>query len=106
MPAGHTFYYLELALESKLQRKVSMLKDLVGRTIGQLQYEMRGVNFISSREEFTRWQEAMGGGRYKLGTEFRSQGRKGPRELLDAFKSTDMQEEELNESGLKQKVNN
>ena len=101
---GHTFYYLELALESKLQRKVSMLKELVGRTKGQLQYEMRGVNFISSREEFSRWQEAMGGARYRQGTEFRSQGRKGPREILDAFKSNDMEEQELNESASK-KVN-
>merc|ERR1711934_1350352 len=97
-------YYLELALDSKLQRKVSMLKELVGRTRGQLQYEMRGVNFISSREEFTKWQEEMGGSRYKQGTEFRSQHLKGPRELLDAFKSNDMQEEELNESGSKKKV--
>jgi len=104
IPAGHTFYYLELALDSKLQRKVSTLKELVGRTRGQLQYEMRGVNFISSREEFTKWQEEMGGSRYKQGTEFRGQYPKGPRELLDAFKSNDMQEEELNESGSTKKV--
>ena len=104
IPAGHTFYYLELALDSKLQRKVSTLKELVGRTRGQLQYEMRGVNFISSREEFTKWQEEMGGSRYKQGTEFRGQYPKGPRELLDAFKSNDMQEEELNESGPTKKV--
>ena len=106
MPAGHTFYYLELALDSKLQRKVSMLKELVGRTKGQLQYEMRGVNFISSREEFNKWQEEMGGPRYRQGTEFRSQaqGRRGPRDILDAFKSTDMEEQELNESGSTKKV--
>ena len=106
IPVGHTFYYLELALDSKLQRKVSMLKELVGKTRGQLQYEMKGVNFISSREEFAKWQEAMGGSKYKQGTEFRSQHpkRQGPRELLDAFKSNDMQEEELNESGSTKKV--
>ena len=107
VPAGHTFYYLELALDSKLQRKVSMLKELVGKTKGQLQYEMKDVNFITSREEFSRWQEAMGGSKYRQGTEFRSQQaefRKGPRELLDAFKSTDMEEHELNESGSVKKV--
>ena len=47
----------------------------------------------------------MGGARYRQGTEFRSQGRKGPREILDAFKSNDMEEQELNESASKQKVN-
>ena len=57
MPAGHTIYYLELALDSNFQRKVTMLKKLVGKTKGQLQYEMRGVNFISSREELIRWQD-------------------------------------------------
>ena len=47
----------------------------------------------------------MGGLRYRQGTEFRSQKGKGPRDILDAFKSTDMEEQELNESGSTKKVN-
>ena len=100
-----TFYYLELALETKLQRKVAMLKELVGRTKGQLRYEMTGVSFISSREEFTMWQEEFGGPGYKQGVkEFRKEVGYGQRELLDAFNSNDMVEEELSESGAKRKV--
>ena len=38
LPKGtSTFYYMELALEAKLQRKVNALKDILDRSKGQIQ---------------------------------------------------------------------
>ena len=38
LPKGtSTFYYMELALEAKLQRKVKALKDILDRSKGQIQ---------------------------------------------------------------------
>merc|ERR1712130_1072339 len=47
LPAGSfTFYYLELALEAKLQRKVNQLKDILGRSKGQIQYDWKNVQYV------------------------------------------------------------
>ena len=40
LPKGtFTFYYMELTLEVKLQRKVNQLKDILGKSKGQIQYD-------------------------------------------------------------------
>merc|ERR1712059_119469 len=83
LPTGtFTFYYLELALEAKLQRKVNQLKEILGKSKGQ----------------FIDWKRSMG-----------SKGRggkrpTGPREVLDTFKAVAMTEEDLKEEGGKTKV--
>lgn len=56
LPGGtFTFYYLELALEAKLQRKVNQLKEILGRSKGQIQYDWRSVQYIQSKEQFIDW---------------------------------------------------
>jgi len=93
LPSGSfTFYYLELALEAKLQRKVNQLKEILGRSKGQIQYDWRGAQYIQSKEQFIDWKRSMGGGRGgKRPT--------GPREVLDTFKAVTMTEEDLKDEG-------
>jgi len=89
LPAGSfTFYYLELALEAKLQRKVNQLKDILGRSKGQIQYDWKNVQYIQSKEQFIDWKRSMGGLK-------RGRRPEGPRECLDAFKAYEMSEEDL-----------
>jgi len=52
-----TFYYLELALEAKLGRKLSMLKEVLSRTRGDLVYHWRNVNQVRSQQETQMWRE-------------------------------------------------
>jgi len=99
LPTGtFTFYYLELALEAKLQRKVNQLKEILGKSKGQIQYDWRGAQYIQSKEQFIDWKRSMG-----------SKGRggkrpTGPREVLDTFKAVAMTEEDLKEEGGRTKV--
>merc|ERR1711971_377397 len=89
MPAGtFTFYYLELALEAKLQRKVNQLKEILSKSKGQIQYDWKNVQYIQSKEQFIDWKRSMGG---------LKRGRRpdGPRECLDMFKAYEMSEEDL-----------
>jgi hypothetical protein len=94
LPSGSfTFYYLELALEAKLQRKVNQLKDILSKSKGQIQYDWRGAQYIQSKEQFIDWKRSMG-----------SKGRggkrpTGPREVLDTFKAVAMTEEDLKDEG-------
>merc|ERR1711935_137232 len=94
LPGGtFTFYYLELALEAKLQRKVNQLKEILGRSKGQIQYDWRGAQYIQSKEQFIDWKRSMGG---------KGKGGKrptGPREVLDTFKAVAMTEEDLKDEG-------
>jgi len=89
IPSGDfTFYYLELALEAKLQRKVTQLKEILSRSKGQIQYDWKNVQYIQSKEQFIDWKRSMGG---------LKRGRRpdGPRECLDTFKAYEMAEEDL-----------
>merc|ERR1712037_129443 len=84
LPGGtFTFYYLELALEAKLQRKVNQLKEILGRSKGQIQYDWRSVQFIQ-------WKRSMGGLKRRGGGK-----PSGPREVLDTFKAHTMTEEDM-----------
>ena len=50
LPTGtFTFYYMELALEAKLQRKVNQLKEILTKSKGQIQYDWKAVQYIQSR---------------------------------------------------------
>jgi len=89
VPAGiFTFYYLELALEAKLQRKVTQLKEILSRSKGQIQYDWKNVQYIQSKEQFIDWKRSMGGHK-------RGKRPDGPREVLDTFKAYEMSEEDL-----------
>merc|ERR1711881_167108 len=90
LPGGtFTFYYLELALEAKLQRKVNQLKEILGRSKGQIQYDWRSVQYIQSKEQFIDWKRSMGGLKRRGGKPT------GPREVLDTFKAHTMTEEDM-----------
>merc|ERR1719320_907565 len=92
LPSGtFTFYYLELALEAKLQRKVNQLKEILGRSKGQIQYDWRSVQYIQSKEQFIDWKRSMGGLKRRGGGNKPS----GPREVLDTFKAHTMTEEDM-----------
>jgi len=89
LPTGtFTFYYLELALEAKLQRKVNQLKEILSRSRGQIQYDWKNVQYIQSKEQFIDWKRSMGGLK-------RGRRPEGPRECLDTFKAYEMSEEDL-----------
>jgi len=99
LPSGtFTFYYLELALEAKLQRKVNQLKEILSKSKGQIQYDWRGAQYIQSKEQFIDWKRSMGakgrGGKRPTG----------PREVLDTFKAVAASEEELKDEGQRTKV--
>jgi len=89
LPKGtFTFYYMELALEAKLQRKVNQLKEILGKSKGQIQYDWKAVQYIQSKEQFIDWKQSMGGSK-------RAPKPRGQREVLDTFKAVTMTEEDL-----------
>jgi len=93
LPSGtFTFYYMELALEAKLQRKVNQLKEILTKSKGQIQYDWKAVQYIQSREQFIDWKQTMGGNR-------KPPQKRGPRECLDSFRATAMEEEDLKTEG-------
>jgi len=90
LPKGNfTFYYMELALEAKLQRKVNQLKEVLKGTKGQIQYDWKQVQYIQSREQYNEWRQSMGdrGSRRSKVT--------GHREVMDTFRAAAATEEEL-----------
>jgi len=90
LPAGrHTFYYLELALEAKLQRKLISMKEAVTSSEGKIQYDWKGVGYIQSQAQFEEWREALGGRR----PEGRREERR--RDVLHMVRAHAMEEEEL-----------
>jgi len=94
LPSGtFTFYYLELALEAKLQRKVNQLKEILGKSKGQIQYDWKAVQYIQSKEQFIDWKRSMGGSKRA------PKKRDGQREVLDTFKNVTMTEEDLKGEG-------
>jgi len=86
-----TFYYLELALDSRLQRKVDQVRQVLEGSRGKITYDWRGVEYIRNKEEFLDWKYLVGG---------RTSGDRGkrfhgPREVLDTFRAPSLVEEEL-----------
>jgi hypothetical protein len=75
-----------------LQRKVNQLKEILTKSKGQIQYDWKAVQYIQSREQFIDWKQTMGGNR-------KPPQKRGPRECLDMFKATTMEEEDLKTEG-------
>ena len=108
-PGQYTFYYLELALEKKLARKLDDLRRslLKTKTEGTIKYDysLPGTRYIRSLTEFQEWQEKMGGDNYPRDDHRRRY--EGPRELrevLDTFKGGEMEEEDLRKETKKKVV--
>jgi len=92
MPSNNfTFYYLELAIDSRLKRKVDQLKQVLEGSRGNITYDWRGVDYIRSKEEYLDWKYHTSGRTNDSG------GRRfhGPREVLDTFRAVSMAEEEM-----------
>jgi len=87
-----TFYYLELAIDSRLQRKVDQLKQVLEGSKGNITYDWRGCEYIRNKEQYLDWKYHMSGR-----TCDGSGGRRfhGPREVLDTFRASSMVEEEM-----------
>jgi len=93
MPSNvSTFYYLELAIDSRLQRKVDQLKQVLEGSKGNITYDWRGCEYIRNKEQYLDWKYHMSGR-----TCDGSGGRRfhGPREVLDTFRASSMVEEEM-----------
>jgi len=94
LPSGtFTFYYLELGLEAKLGRKVNLLKEILNRSNGRVQYDWKNVKYIDGKSEFIDWKIEMGGSRSSS-----SRHHSGPREVMDTFKAYAMDEEDIMDS--------
>merc|ERR1712080_265397 len=59
----YTFYYLELALEAKLQKKVNQLKEVMGKSKGEIKYDNKNTETIADGKEAMRWREQFTGRR-------------------------------------------
>jgi len=84
----YTVYNKVQGSEAKLQRKVNQLKEILGKSKGQIQYDWKAVQYIQSKEQFIDWKQTMGG---KRGPPQK----RGQREVLDTFKDVAMAEEDL-----------
>merc|ERR1712119_223557 len=69
-----------------------MGKEILTKSKGQIQYDWKAVQYIQSREQFIDWKQTMGGNR-------KPPQKRGPRECLDQFKATTMEEEDLKTEG-------
>jgi len=93
IPRGDfTFYYLELALDSRLKRKVDQLKEVLAGSKGNITYDWRGVEYIRSKDQFLDWKYEMGG---RTGGGGGGKRNHGPREVMDTFRASSMVEEEI-----------
>jgi len=93
IPRGNfTFYYLELALDSRLKRKVDQLKEVLAGSKGNITYDWRGVEYIRSKDQFLDWKYEMGG---RPGGGGSARKNHGPREVMDTFRASNMVEEEI-----------
>jgi len=99
IPSGnYTFYYMELALEGKLTRKVQQFKELLSRSKGQINYDWNNVQYIQSKEQFTEWKRQFGGFKRKFGGSKPPQGK---REVLDTFRAAEATEEDIKDEKTK-----
>jgi len=97
--ATYTFYYLELALEAKLQKKVNQLKEVMGKSKGEIKYDWKNTETISDGKEAMRWREQFTGRRKKHGDREQGQHKK---EVFHAFRAapeSDLKEECLKKEG-------
>jgi hypothetical protein len=95
----YTFYYLELALEAKLQRKVNQLKEVMGKSKGEIKYDWKNTATVSDSRDEREWREQFTGKR-KGG---RPRGEEAhQKEVFHAFRAAP--EEELTEEALKSEV--
>ena len=53
----HTFYYLELQLESRLGKQLRQFKDLMEATGGRLEFDWREVEEVRSAEDREAWRD-------------------------------------------------
>jgi len=106
LPSGnYTFYYMELALEGRLTRKVQDLKELLNRKDGNISYDWNNVKYIQSKEQQLDWKRQFVGDRKRNYNHKFEPGQK--REVLDVFRSAEANEEEIKEeskSKVKKKV--
>jgi len=99
LPQGnHTFYYMELALEGKLTRKVQEFKDLTAKSRGQINYDWNNVQYIQSKEQYQEWKKQYGGNQSRRGGYNKSGGK---REVLDTFRVVEATEEDIKDEKTK-----
>lgn len=91
----YTFYYLELALEAKLQKKVNQLKEIMGKSKGEIKYDNKNTETIADGKEAMRWREQFTGRRKRGANKDGDQ----KREVFHAFRAG--AEGELKEEALK-----
>merc|ERR1711971_1402633 len=91
----YTFYYLELALEAKLQKKVNQLKEVMGKSKGEIKYDNKNTETIADGKEAVRWRQQFTGRRKRMDKD----GEQHKKELFHAFRAAP--EEELKEESLK-----
>jgi len=90
----YTFYYLELALEAKLQRKVNQLKEVLKKSKGEIKYDWKDTTTIADGKEAVQWR-AQFVGRKRFGKRAEEDHKK---EVFHAFRAAgegDLKEEEL-----------
>jgi hypothetical protein len=82
---AYTFYYLELALEAKLQRKINQLKEVLGKTKGVVKYDWKNTATVSDKRDESEWREQFTGKR-KHGGAPKGEGAH-QKEIFHAFKA-------------------
>ena len=90
MPAGSTYYYLDLSLPVKLMGKIKQLEVVQSERPG-LEFDSRGVKFIQNGDDLDDWRQEMGD-RFESGGQRRNDG---SADLLDTFRYNRMVETEM-----------
>jgi len=90
-----TFYYMELAMEGRLTRKVQELKDLLSRSNGHINFNWNGVQYIQSKEQQMEWKRQYGGVQKRRRNQNFEPGKK--REVMDTFRASEIAEEDIKE---------
>lgn len=93
IPKDSTFYYLDLSLPVKMKEKVSQLNTILEKSGGVLEYDPRGVRYITGASDQEDWEREMVGERRPAWSGYKRSF--GSRECLDTFRSNRMEEEEL-----------
>ena len=90
MPAGSTYYYLDLSLPVKLMGKIKQLEVVQSERPG-LEFDSREVRFIQNWDDLDDWRQEMGD-RFESGGQRRNDG---SADLLDTFRYNRMVETEM-----------